>query len=148
MRRLLLLAVLLSVGEAQAQRAAEWQVAGVVVATGDEFVGGGVGIALRPPGRIRLGLAAQVGSRGGTAAVRAEGVLSYHLHPTRRRGLTPYLGGGVAVMATAAESVEFLLVHLGVESAPGGRAGWFFEAGAGGGVRVAAGVRVRLRERR
>jgi hypothetical protein len=37
----------------------------------------------------------------------------------------------------------YLLLGLGVEAAPGGRHGWWLEAGAGGGVRIALGWRWR-----
>ncbi len=143
----MLLAVLALASEAQAQRVVEWQVQGTAVATGEQFFGGGAAVALRA-GRVRVGVAALGGAWEGAAALRGEAALSYHLNPAKRRGLTPYLGGGAAVTWTGFGSTEYLLVLVGVEWGPGGPAGWFVEAGAGGGLRLAAGVRWRHRLRR
>lgn len=125
----------------------EWQVQGTAVATGEQFIGGGPGIAWRT-GRVRVGVTALGGAWEGAAALRGEAAFSYHLNPAKRGGLTPYLGGGAAVTWSGSASTEYLLLLLGVEWAPGGRAGWFVEGGAGGGLRVAAGVRLRHRLRR
>jgi hypothetical protein len=37
----------------------------------------------------------------------------------------------------------YLVLTLGLEASPGGRTGWFLEAGVGGGARIAAGWRRR-----
>ena len=59
---------------------------------------------------------------------------------------------GVVAMATAADPalvvggpVEqgYLVVAIGLEGRPGARAGWFVEAGVGGGARLALGYRWR-----
>jgi hypothetical protein len=70
-------------------------------------------------------------------------MLSYHLNPYRRRGVTPYAGGGVAVVLTSDASSEYIVLVLGVESNPGGRWGWFAEVGVAGGLRLALGARLR-----
>lgn len=129
---------------ARAQARHELQLHAVATVTGQQFVGGGVGYAYRPRGRLRMGLLASAGSWEGDGAGRVEAMVSYHLSPYRRRGLTPYAGGGATITFTDAESSEYLLLVLGVESSPGGRRGWFVEAGLAGGLRLAAGVRLRL----
>jgi hypothetical protein len=129
-------------------QAREWQVQGLAAFADSTFVGGGMGFALRSRGRARIGISANVGDRRGALAGRAELVVSYHLNPFRRRGLAPYAGGGVTVGATEDEFVEYVVVLVGVETAPGGRSGWFVEAGLAGGVRASAGFRVRWRPSR
>jgi hypothetical protein len=59
--------------------------------------------------------------------------------------VAPYAGGGVALAATSDEVFEYVLLVIGLETAPGARRGWFAEVGIGGGVRVAAGYRIRWR---
>jgi hypothetical protein len=88
-----------------------------------------------------------VGGWGGGAAAdggfafRGEAAYHFLLSP-ESRGLGAYLGGGVA--AAEAEGWRGLLLGVvGVEAAPGGRGGWFAEAGFGGGIRLAAGFRWR-----
>jgi hypothetical protein len=112
--------------------------------TAKQFVGGGVGYAYRTSGRVRLGLLASAGGWEGGFAGRAEVMVSYHLEPFKRRGVTPYAGGGASITFTDVESSEYILLLLGVESSPGGRRGWFLEVGLAGGLRLAAGLRWRL----
>ncbi len=71
--------------------------------------------------------------------------MSYHLSPFRQRGVTPYAGGGATITFSDVESSEYILLVAGVESSPGGRRGWFVEVGLAGGLRLAAGLRLRLR---
>jgi hypothetical protein len=121
----------------------------------NRFLGGGVGFAFRNQARTRVGLSvsagdfsavpAEGGDRTHALGGRVEALLSYHVSPYERTGLAPYAGGGVAVAATADGLSEYLLIVIGVETAPGGRRGWFAEVGLGGGVRVSAGFRVRWR---
>ncbi len=119
---------------------------GTVLAT--RFLGPGLGFGLRTPGRLRLGASTSAGDREGALGARVEGLASYHLDPFKTRGVSPYVGGGVAVEVTANESDEFLLLVLGVESSPAGRAGWFVDVGVGGGLRFSAGIRLRSARRR
>ena len=108
---------------------------------------GGIGLAWRDAGRTRLSLSLASGATGdGPAAGRGELAVHFLLDPARRRGASLYGGGGLAV--TAAESDRpraWLLLALGVEWNPAGNGGAFIEAGAGGGVRLAAGIRIRKR---
>jgi hypothetical protein len=144
----LLLLALGGVGSAlRAQGRHEVQVQAVATATAEQYIGGGVGYAYRTVGRVRLGLLVSAGSWEGDPAGRAEGLVSYHLSPFRRRGVTPYAGGGATVTFTDAESSEVILLVVGVESRPGGRRGWFVEAGLAGGLRLAAGLRWRFGSR-
>lgn len=129
----------------EAQRAREWQAQGLATFSATRFVGGGLGYALRTRGRLRIGLSLSGGDLEGSLGGRGEATLTYHLFPARRRGLTPYAGGGAAVAATRDASAEYIVVLFGVESNPGRGSGWFAEAGVGGGVRVSAGVRLRRR---
>ena len=135
--------VVAGVGPLPAQTAGEFQVQAVGVARADPFVGGGVGFALRSPRRTRLGMGAAVGAVEGAVAARGDLLLSYHLLPNRRRGVTPYAGGGLSVLLVGGRADPYLMLVAGVEAAPGARRGWFLEGGIAGGVRVAAGWRFR-----
>jgi hypothetical protein len=128
---------------AQAYREWQGQATGTVLAS--PFLGVGLGFGVRPGGRLRMGASVNAGDQEGALAARGEVVASYHLDPFRRRGFTPYLGGGVAVQAARGEAKGLLLAVLGVEMSPAGRIGWFVESGVGGGLRFSAGVRVRRR---
>lgn len=136
------------VGTVEAQRAREWQVHGVATLGADRFLGGGLGFAFRTDGRLRVGISTSLGDLEGVTASRAEAGLSFHLNPFKRRGVSPYGGGGVAGVFTRDASSGYLVVLVGVESSPGGRSGWFVEGGVGGGVRLGVGFRLRQRARR
>jgi len=137
------------------QAARELQVHALGSFASKRFLGGGVGFAFRNQARTRVGFSVSVGDfsvmpadgGGRTHALggRAEALLSYHVSPYERTGFAPYAGGGVAVAATADDLSEYLLIVIGVETAPGGRRGWFAELGLGGGARMSAGFRVRWR---
>ena len=138
----------------EAQSARELQLHGVGTFASSQFLGGGVGFALRSQGRMRLGLSLSGGDlshepegaeRDHRFGGRGELMVSYHANPYKRSGIAPYAGGGVAVAATPEEMFEYVLLAIGVETAPGGRRGWFVELGVGGGVRVSAGYRLRWR---
>ncbi len=70
---------------AAAQRATEWQIHGLASVGGDRFLGGGVGLALRTNGRMRVGMVLNAGDLEGSAAVRPELLGSYHLNPYKRQ---------------------------------------------------------------
>lgn len=125
-----------------AQYTLELQVHGVGVVTGTQFYGGGLGAALRPAGHTRIGLTASIGDLVGTLGGRGTLQVTYHLEPFRRRGVTPYAGGGVSLLV-ASDTREYLVLLLGVESGPFSPRGWFVEVGITGGVFVSAGVRLR-----
>lgn len=138
-------AAISATGAVRAQTVREYQVQGVAVATGAQFYGAGVGFALRPRGRSRIALSLSGGTTGDVAAGRAEVLFSYHVNPYARRGVTPYVFGGGAVLATSANHREYLVLGAGVETTPGRRWGLFLEGGVGGGLRIAGGIRIRRR---
>jgi hypothetical protein len=130
-------------GAGRAQTRIEWQAQAVVAVLADRFVGAGPGLGVRTAGRLRLGMVLSLGDLEGAAAGRAEALASFHLDPFRPRGITAYAGGGVAVAATRDAAREYVVVVLGMEANPAGRAGWFIESGVGGGLRLSGGVRLR-----
>ena len=130
---------------ATGQKAMEYQFQGVGAIADQDFYGGGLGIAWRSDGRMRVGGYANVGSFDRELAFRPEVTASFHLNPFKRGGLAPYVGGGVALVLTADESREFLVGTIGLEWSPGARRGWFLEAGIGGGARVSLGYQIRRR---
>jgi len=130
---------------ASAQGWSETQLWAVGLAARPAVVGAGLGLASRDAGRTRLGAAIAAGAtEHGGAALRIEATWHFMLDPGRTRGLGVYGGGGVALTAVQDSTVRpFLQVVLGVETGPAARAGFFLEAGFGGGARVAMGVRFR-----
>jgi hypothetical protein len=110
-----------------------------------DFLGAGLGGALRSAGRARVALTLHAGDLEGAFAGRGELVASYHLNPFRQRGVTPYVGGGVTVGVADDDVFEYVVLLIGVETTPGRRTGWYAEVGLAGGVRIAAGFRVRWR---
>ncbi len=115
---------------------------------GESFIGVGPGFILRTRTRVGVGLAAALGARNGNLAGRGEALLSFSLDPFRERGIAPYLGGGVALAGDRVGTAEYLMAILGLSVNPGRGAGWFVEAGVGGGLRFAAGFAVRHRRLR
>ena len=151
-----LLAAVAAAPAAEAQRAIEWQVQAIGSTASVRFLGGGVGFGVRTQGRTRLALTLSAGdlsreplvegeARRHDAAGRAELFASYHLSPFRRQGVSPYAGGGVALAATSTDMFEYVLLVIGIETAPGGPRGWFAEVGIGRGVRGSIGFRIRRR---
>ena len=133
-------------GVARAQGWRELQAWGVGTAARPAFVGAGIGVAWRDRARTRWSAALAGGARGGASAVRAE--LAYHflLSPERTRGRGVYGGGGAAIVAGPDRRPHtYVQVVLGAEARPAGAGGAFVEAGVGGGVRVAIGLRWRKR---
>ena len=126
-----------------AQQTLDFQLHGLATVSASRFTGGGVGIGLRPPGRSRVALTASAGDLDGRVAGRVEGVLSFHLNPGRERGFAPYAATGLAANITRQATAGYVEVLLGVEERPGRRTGLFLEVGIGGGMRVAAGYRLR-----
>ena len=130
-------------GPALAQSTRDWQVHSLAAFSADRFLGAGLGLGMRPPGRLRIALNTTAGALEGRFAARAEGLLSFHLNAGRESGASPYAGAGVAARATRVSTRGYVLVLIGLEQRPGRRAGWFLEAGVGGGLRVSAGYRFR-----
>lgn len=126
---------------AQTARGFEVGVASALLLAEPEFVGGGALVALRPGGRLRLQIAALAGEASGLAG-RAELSGQFLLTPNAMRGVGVYGLAGIAGTAGRTDA-GYLLLGLGAEAAPGGRHGWWVEAGAGGGARIALGWRWR-----
>jgi hypothetical protein len=124
---------------AQVRREASLQ--GVVTTAAPTAVTAGPGFAWRVGTRDRVAIWAGAGGAGGGFAARGEATYHFLLNPTSQ-GAGVYLGGGVATAYDQAWR-GLLIGVVGVESSPGGRGGWFAEAGFGGGVRMAAGFRWR-----
>ncbi len=129
-------------GQLAAQSVPEAQLHALGIATARTFFGGGAGIAIRPRGRLRLALTGTAGRSEGRVAGRVEVVATFSV--TRAgRGLGVYGGGGAAVTWRSGERREWMLLVVGIESSPARSAGWFLEGGVGGGLRAAAGIRLR-----
>jgi hypothetical protein len=126
-----------------AQQTFDWQVHGVATVFADRFTGAGVGLGVRPPGQSRVSIAASIGDAHGSPAGRVEGLLSFHLNPGKETGFSPYTGAGLAANITRQATRGYVEVLLGVEERPGRRSGLFVEVGVGGGMRLAAGYRIR-----
>jgi hypothetical protein len=128
--------------QAVAQRGREVG-AGIVATASDPALGvATVSGALRTSRRMRMSAAVGAGVSDGRAAWRGELLAHFLLSPGRLRGPGWYGACGVAVVGGPVEQ-GYLVVTLGLENRPAARAGWFVEAGVGGGVRLAAGYRWR-----
>ena len=104
-----------------------------------------LGIARRVgAGLTRLALGAAGGTYEGRAGVRLAATAQFLLRPTGQSGAGPYGGLGVAFAGAAGtHGAAYLVLVVGLESAPGRRQGWYGELGLAGGVRVVAGWRWR-----
>jgi hypothetical protein len=129
----------------QAQKTWEWEALGIATLADKDFFGAGLGLGYRTNGRMRIQVLANAGSRDGSFAFRPEALISFHLNPYKRRGISPYASGGVAFIFTEGDNVQYLVGVFGLETNPGGKWGWFLEAGIGGGARIAGGVQIRRR---
>ena len=132
----------------QAQKTWEWEALGLATLADQDFLGAGFGLGYRTNGRMRLQVLANAGSLEGSFAFRPEALISFHLNPYERNGFTPYASGGAAFIFTRDGNAQYLVGVLGLETNPGGKWGWFLEAGFGGGVRIAGGVQIRRRPSR
>ncbi len=147
MRRCRLLACCLTVGAAarvlgQEPQGFEVGVLGVGALATPNFFGAGLTGAVRPGGRLRLSLSALPGSQADRFALRGEATGHFMLNPARRHGLGFYGVGGVAALLGPRDA-GYVVLGLGLETAPAGRSGLIVEAGVGGGVRIAVGWRRR-----
>jgi hypothetical protein len=109
------------------------------------FAGAEVGLGVRPGGQSRLALAVAAGTEHGRAAARVQFTAQFLVTPAARgAGLYGGLGAAVAGRRGSA-GAGYLALLLGVEGAPGRarRGAWYGELGLCGGVRAAAGWRVR-----
>jgi hypothetical protein len=103
------------------------------------LVGGPV-VRFRLGHRDRISLQVGAGVSEHSLAGRGEVLWQFLLAPSARHRPAPYLGGGLAG-AVAADTRGWVVLALGLDGNPGGRSGWFAEAGVGGGVRVVLGWR-------
>lgn len=140
--RLVVAAALGAAPPAAAQRVTEVGFQATAAFSDPALAVAGVTGAVRLSERGRLALSLGAGGSDGAIAWRGEAAGHFLLSPRRREGVAAYGGGGVAVVGGPVER-GYLLLTLGLESAPGSRSGWFAEAGVGGGVRLAAGWRWR-----
>ena len=125
-----------------AQQVTEFGIMGVATASDPALaVAGGYG-AIRTSRRTRVSAGLGAGVSDGRAAWRGELLAHFLLNPTRHRGVGVYGAGGIAAVGGPVDQ-GYLVLTLGLEARPGEHSGWFVEAGVGGGVRVAAGVRWR-----
>lgn len=125
-----------------AQRIAELGVQATALAADPGSMFGGVYGAIRASLRMRVSIAAALGSADGVATPRGEVLVHFLLNPTGSHGVGPYAAGGVAAVGGPVDE-GYVVLTLGVESRPGAPSGWFLEAGVGGGARLAAGFRHR-----
>ena len=130
-------------GQAQPRHAV--QVQGLTALADANFAGGGAGVVVGVGRRLAVGATFSAGGLDGAFAGRGELLALFVLNPFQRRGVRVYGGGGVAVTATGDATDERAVLLIGLERAGAPRAGWFVEAGIGGGVRLAAGLRVSWR---
>lgn len=108
------------------------------------FAGAELGLAHRPSTDSRIALAVAGGAAAGHAAARAQVTLQLLVNPSVRSGAGLYAGVGAAFIARRESPGQgYLVLLLGVEGAPGRRQGWYVELGLAGGVRAAAGWRMR-----
>jgi hypothetical protein len=140
--RLLVAAAIVVAPPAAAQRVTELGLQATGTFSEPALLVAGATGAVRLSERGRLALMLGAGGSDGDFAWRGEAAGHFLLSPRRREGVAAYGGGGVAVVGGPVER-GYLLLTLGLESAPGSRSGWFAEAGVGGGVRLAAGWRWR-----
>jgi hypothetical protein len=139
-----LLAAALGVGGAPvaAQQVTEFGVMGIAVASDPTLVVAGAYGAIRSSQRTRISAGLGAGASAGRVAWRGELLAHFLLNPTRRWGVGVYGAGGLAAVRGPVDQ-GYLVLTLGLEARPGGRSGWFVEAGVGGGARLAAGLRWR-----
>ena len=110
------------------------------------FAGAELGVAHRPSGESRVALALAGGTIAARPAARAQLTLQLLVNAAARSGGVPgfYAGvGGAFAARRGSPGQGFLAVLLGIEGAPGRRDGWYAELGFAGGVRAAAGWRLR-----
>jgi len=137
-------ALLCAAAPCRAQRIAEWQVAGMAVASKPFFCGADLGYASRGADRMRIAGAVATGVFGDDQfGARADLTLQFLLDPRNRTGSGVYGGGGLTVAVEPGRVSPYLLLVLGWEHAPGGGGGTFVEIGVGGGARIAVGYRWR-----
>jgi hypothetical protein len=125
-----------------AQQVREIGIHAVATSSNPALLVGGPYAGLRISARTRVSATFGIGVSDDEFAWRGEALGHFLLSPAKRSGWGAYLAGGLAVVGGPVDR-GYLVVTLGAEERPGGRSGWFAEAGVGGGVRLAAGYRWR-----
>jgi hypothetical protein len=130
--------------QSQQLSATELSLGGAAVVARRTFAGGELGLAHRPNSDSRIALALGGGTVTGRAAARAQLTLQLLVNSASRTGPGLYAGvGGAFAGRRGAPGQGFLAMLLGIEAAPGRRQAWYVELGFAGGVRAAAGWRMR-----
>ena len=127
---------------AQSKAVREAGLESVVTAAEPAVYTAGLTASLRPSPRTRVALYAGGGVSDGQGVGRAE-LVGHFLFSPRSLHAGIYGGGGLAGVFGSGFADGYIVLLVGVESAPGGHGGWFVEAGIGGGARLAAGYRWR-----
>ena len=119
--------------------------AGAVAAvSAHDFWGAAAGVGRRLDNQTRVAGLAAAGIMDNKAAMRVEATAQLIVNPSGRGGACLYAGAGVAWQgAPGMAGGGYVTALLGLESAPGSHRAWFAEAGLGGGVRLALGLRWR-----
>jgi hypothetical protein len=132
------------VGHAQQLTTTEWSVGGVAAVARYTFAGAELGFAHRPGNDARVAVAVAGGALDGRLAGRAQVTAQILVNSMARSGPGVYAAMGAAsVVRRGSRGQAFLAVLMGLEAAPGRRQGWYVEVGAAGGMRAAAGWRLR-----
>jgi len=130
--------------QSQQLTATELSLGAAAAVTHRSFAGAEVTLARRPAQDTRIALALAGGTVADRAAARAQLTVQLLLNSTARSGPGLYAGMGAACAVRRGTRGQGLLaVLLGFEGAPGRRQAWYAELGFAGGVRIAAGWRVR-----
>jgi hypothetical protein len=128
----------------QGSSAIEVGTGATVVLAHRRFWGPELGVARRTGAQGRFTVALAGGDYERALGVRLEAAAQFLLRPGERRAAGSYAGLGLAfVGAAGARGAGYVTASLGVETAPGGRDGWYGELGLGGGVRCSVGRRFR-----
>lgn len=126
----------------QQPRGVEAGGAGLLTTGRHGFAGGGLTLAVRPGGGVRIQALLAAGDVSGRAVGRGELVGHLLLAPLGGGGVGLYGLAGVAG-TTGRRARGDLVLGLGLETSPFGAWGLAAEAGIGGGARFALGIRHR-----
>ena len=130
--------------QAQPLTATEVSLGATAVMAHHTFVGGELGLAHRPSAESRIALVLAGGAISGEPAMRAQLTVQLLVNSLARSGAGVYAAvGGAFAGERGAPGQGFLALLLGVEGSPGRRKAWYVELGFAGGVRAAAGWRMR-----
>lgn len=132
------------IGHAQQLTATEWSFGAAAAVARHTFAGAEVALAHRAGNDMRVAFALAGGALADQVAARAQLTVQLLVNSSARSGPGVYAGIGAACAARRGTPGQgFLVVLLGVEDAPGRPRGWYAELGFAGGVRAAAGLRLR-----